>query len=180
MKDYFTVFEPVDYDRQSIIDLCAEYDNKNLWDDVYPGVKLKSRRSAEDFLTAVGVRQILDSFNPELEITYKNCQMLCFDPGDRGVLHKDTDRLCGVLFPVTPIGDQFSCIEFFDEEKNKIHELNYSDQAIILNVLQYHNVQQTAVRRINFQIDFGILYHDIVAAYNHGYLFTKQEAHRTA
>ena len=44
MNQYYTLFDPVDYNKQSIINLCDHYDQQKSWDDVYPGVKLKSKR----------------------------------------------------------------------------------------------------------------------------------------
>ena len=171
MNEYYTLFDPIEFDRRSILELCDGYEIHNTWDQVYPGVNLKSKRGHESFNDFLGVKQIIDSFCDELKITYKQAQILSFDPGDKGVLHKDTDRQCGVLFPITPIGETFSPIEFFDEDKQKVASENYSKQAIIINVLKYHNVEKTNVRRINFQIDFDIPYAEVVELYNSGNLF---------
>jgi len=171
MNQYYTLFDPVDYNKQSIINLCDHYDQQKSWDDVYPGVKLKSKRRSRDFEQVLGVQQILNSFKPQLNITYDRCQLLCLDAGEKGVFHKDTDRSCGILFPLTPVGETFSHIEFYNEDKNLQHTVNYSERAIIINVLQYHNVQKTDVRRINFQVDFDIPYNQVVDMFKNGEIF---------
>jgi len=170
MNDFYTLFNPIDYNPQSIIDLCDYYTKNALWDDIYPGVYLNSKRYSEDFLNT-DAKLIIDSFHPDLNITYKQAQLFQMNPGQKGILHKDTDRSAGVLFPIAPIGDDFSPIMFYDEQKEFVAELNYSKQAIILNVLKYHNVKYTNVVRINFQIDFHIPYAKVVELYKSGNLF---------
>lgn len=172
MKDFYTIFDPsfIDYDKNSILELCNYYTKNNLWDDIYPGVKLNSKRYSEDFLKT-DARKIIESFSDDLNITHNNAQIFQMLPGQRGVLHKDTDRHCGILFPMTPIGDNFSPIMFYNESKEKIDEVNYSEQAIIINVLKYHNVAPTNEIRINFQIDFHIPYHQLIELYNSNRLF---------
>lgn len=170
MNDFYTLFDPIDYNSQSIIDLCDYYTKNALWDDIYPGVNLNSKRYSEDFLNT-DAKLIIDSFHPDLNITHKQAQLFQMNPGQKGILHKDTDRAAGVLFPITPIGDNFSPIMFYDEQKEFVADLNYSNQAIILNVLKYHNVKYTNTVRINFQIDFHIPYAEVVKLYTSGNLF---------
>lgn len=172
MNDFYTLFDPshIGYDPQSILSLCDYYSEHSLWDDIYPGVKLNSKRYSEDFLKTDAVK-IIDNFHPDLKVTYKQAQLFQMNPGQRGVLHKDTDRAAGILFPITPIGDTFSPIMFYNEQKELIESLNYSRKAIILNVLKYHNVEYTDSIRINFQIDFHIPYTELVNLYNQGKLF---------
>jgi hypothetical protein len=172
MNDFYTLFDPssIGYDKQSIIDLCDYYTKNAMWDDIYPGVKLNSKRYSEDFLKTDAVR-IIDSFHSSLNVTYRQAQLFQMMPGQRGVLHKDTDRTAGILFPITPIGDNFSPIMFYNEQKELVESLNYSNNAIILNVLKYHNVEYTDHIRVNFQIDFHIPYQQLVNLFNQGKLF---------
>ena len=172
MKDFYQLFDPtsIGYDRKSILDLCEYYTKNSLWDDIYPGVKLNSKRYSEDFLNT-DAKLIIDSFHPSLNVTYRQAQLFQMNKGQRGVLHKDTDRTAGILFPISPIGEEFAPIMFFDENKNLIHKLNYSNKAIILNVLKYHNVEYTDTTRVNFQIDFHIPYNKLVELYEAGKLF---------
>jgi hypothetical protein len=172
MNDFYTLFDPssIGYDKQSIMDLCDYYTKNSLWDDIYPGVHLNSKRYSEDFLNT-DAKLIIDSFHPDLNITYKQAQLFQMNPGQKGILHKDTDRSAGVLFPITPVGDEFSPIMFFNEEKEFVTELNYSNSAIILNVLKYHNVKYTNRVRVNFQIDFHISYAEVVELYRNRNLF---------
>jgi len=172
MNNFYTLFDPspIGYNTQSILELCDYYSANSLWDDIYPGVKLNSKRYSEDFLKTDAVK-IIDSFHPDLKVTYKQAQLFQMNQGQRGVLHKDTDRAAGILFPITPIGDTFSPIMFYNEQKELIESLNYSRKAIILNVLKYHNVEYTDSIRINFQIDFHIPYAELVNLYNQGKLF---------
>lgn len=175
MHDFYTIFDPtfISYNVKSILDLCIHYTDTQAWDDIYPGIKLNSKRYSEDFLHT-DAKLIIDSFNPDLNVTYKHAQLFQMNPGQQGVLHKDTDRQCGILFPIAPIGDTFAPIMFYDENKNKISELNYSKNAIILNVLKYHNVAKTNEVRINFQIDFDIPYNQVVDLYKSNKLFKDQ------
>lgn len=175
MNDFYTLFDPshIGYNTQSIIDLCNYYTANALWDDIYPGVHLNSKRYSEDFLNT-DAKIIIDSFHPDLNISYKQAQLFQMNPGQKGVLHKDTDRSAGILFPVTPIGDSFSPIMFYNEQKELVKSLNYSRNAIILNVLNYHNVEYTNSVRVNFQIDFHIPYNEVVDLYNRGKLFKEQ------
>lgn len=172
MNEFYTMFDPswIGYDKQSIIDLCDYYTKNSMWDDIYPGVKLNSKRYSEDFLKTDAVH-IIDSFHPSLNVTYRQAQLFQMMPGQRGVLHKDTDRTTGILFPITPIGDNFSPIMFYNEQKELVESLNYSNNAIILNVLKYHNVEYTDHIRVNFQIDFHIPYQQLVDLFNQGKLF---------
>lgn len=175
MKDFYTIFDPsfINYDVNSILDLCDYYSKNVLWDDIYPGVKLNSKRYSQDFLKT-DAKLIIESFADELNITFNDAQLFQMLPGQQGVLHKDTDRMCGILFPITPIGEEFSPILFYNEEKQKISELNYSDNAIILNVLKYHNVAPTNLVRVNFQIDFHIPYSEVVDLYLNNKLFKRK------
>lgn len=172
MNEFYTLFDPshIGYDTQSILDLCDHYTKNSLWDDIYPGVKLNSKRYSEDFLKT-DAALIINSFHPDLKITYKQAQLFQMLPGQRGVLHKDTDRTAGILFPITPIGNNFSPILFYNEQKELVESLNYSNKAMILNVLKYHNVEYTNDVRVNFQIDFHIPYEELVNLYNEGRLF---------
>jgi hypothetical protein len=175
MTEFYTLFDPsfIKYDKRTILDLCNYYTINSKWDDIYPGVKLNSKRYSKDFLET-DAKLIIDSFNDDLNITYKDAQLFQMLSGQHGVLHKDTDRTCGILFPITPIGDSFSPIMFYDENKKKLEELNYSKNAIILNVLQYHNVATTHEIRVNFQIDFHIPYQEVVDLYMSNKLFKQQ------
>jgi hypothetical protein len=172
MNEFYTLFDPstIGYDKQSIIDLCDYYTKNSMWDDIYTYVHLNSKRYSEDFLNT-DAKLIIDSFHPDLNITYKQAQLFQMKPGQSGFLHKDTDRSVGVLFPITPVGDDFSPIMFFNEEKEFVTDLNYSNAAIILNVLKYHNVKTTNTIRINFQIDLHIPYAEVVELYKNGKLF---------
>lgn len=175
MNEFYTMFDPtpVNYQTDSILSLCDHYTKNSLWDDIYPGVKLNSKRYSEDFLKTDAAR-IIDSFHPDLNVTYQQAQLFQMLPGQRGVLHKDTDRTAGILFPITPIGDNFSPIMFYNEQKELVESVNYSRNAIILNVLKYHNVEYTNHVRINFQIDFHIPYNDLVQLYQAGKMFKHQ------
>ena len=175
MTDFYTLFDPspIGYDPQSILALCDYYSENSMWDDIYPGVKLNSKRYSEDFLKT-DAALIIDSFHPDLNVTYKQAQLFQMLPGQCGVLQKDTDRTVGVLFPITPIGDDFSPIMFYNEQKELVEYLNYSRDAIILNVLKYHNVEYTNKVRVNFQIDFHIPYSDLVNLHNQGRLFKER------
>lgn len=175
MNDFYQLFDPtsIGYDTKSILSLCEYYTENSLWDDIYPGVKLNSKRYSEDFLNT-DAKMIIESFHPSLNITHHQAQLFQMTPGQRGVLHKDTDRMAGILFPIFPIGKDFAPIMFFDENKKLVNELNYSNNAMILNVLKYHNVEYTNTIRVNFQIDFHIPYNEVIKLYNTGKLFKEQ------
>lgn len=172
MNNYYRVFDPtfINYDCKNILELCNHYTSNNLWEDIYPGINLNSKRSSKDFLLT-DIKLIIDSFDPSLNITYKQSQLFQMLPNQQGILHKDTDRKCGILFPITPIKNNFSPILFYDDNKNMVNEINYGNQAIIINVLKYHNVKKTNHVRINFQIDLNIKFEEVISLYNEGKLF---------
>lgn len=169
---FYTLFDPsfISYDKGSIMDICNHYTLHGLWDEIYPGIHLDSKRYSEDFMRC-DARKIIEAFHEDLGITYKDAQIFRMKPNDYGLIHKDTDRTCGILFPITPIGEQFAPIRFHDSAKQEVEILNYSEQAIILNVLEYHSIQNNQHERINFQIDFQLPYEEVVQLYKDGKLF---------
>lgn len=172
MDKYCTLFDPsfIGYSPQSILDLCEEFDRDSIWEDIYKGVRLDCIRGSVDFLRS-DASLIIASFNPDLNITVDDTQLFRMRAGQKGVLHKDTDRQCGILFPMTPVGDEFAPIMFFDEDRTKIKDVNYSRDAIIVNVLEFHDVALTDTDRINFQVNFDVPYHTVVEMLNDGKLF---------
>ncbi len=169
---FYTLFDPkwIGYDQTSILNLCNHYTKTNQWDDIYPGIHLDSKRYSEQFMQT-DARKIIDSFQDHLNVTYRQAQIFRMKPNEFGLIHKDTDRSCGILFPITPIGDNFAPIRFHDSNKQQVEALNYSEQAIILNVLEYHSIQNNQYERINFQIDFNLPYEQVVHLYHTGDLF---------
>lgn len=172
MNRFVKLFDPtfIGYSYSSIYSLCQHYTDTNTWDDVYPGIKLDSKRYSEDFLD-YDTSKIIDSFNPKLGITYRNAQIFRMKPNDYALMHKDTDRSSAILFPITPIGANFAPIRFYDDDKELMVTLNYSKQAILLNVLEWHDIANNEFERINFQIDFQIPFDELCELHQTGNLF---------
>lgn len=169
---FYTLFDPsfIGYDRTSILNLCNHYTKTNQWDEIYPGIHLDSKRYSGEFMQT-DAKKIINAFQDHLGITYRRAQIFRMKPNEYGLIHKDTDRSCGILFPITPVGDSFAPIRFHNENKEQVDALNYSEQAIILNVLEYHSIQNNQYERINFQIDFDLPYEQVVSYLREGKLF---------
>lgn len=170
MKQLFTKVEGIHFDVESILEYCKRLDKTNGWDDVYPGVPVQSKRGPIELMSTTA-KQILDDFNPELGLTYENIQLLKLRPGETGITHRDTDRLCTMIFPLTPRDETYSPVVFYTDEGEEIAREYYGDGAIILNVLEPHGVAKTDVERVNLQIDFHISYDEVRTHFENGTLF---------